>query len=144
MHRPTEASKIGLLVMKTFCCFHHSNLTHSARLNEMRLLLLVCPYQLFAVSAFRSVDKHIFTSIPQKMFLIDIGNQNQTHQYASVVRLRQIKRTPTLSICLSAAVYIRMFCVHRRIHNHRNYPNGFTPVVVHIYQVCTIHRPRNF
>ena len=42
MHRPLEASRIGLLVIKTVCCFHHSNLTHSVRLNGMRLMLLLC------------------------------------------------------------------------------------------------------
>lgn len=41
MHRPLETSRIGLLVIKTVCCFHHSNLTHSVRLNGMRLMLLV-------------------------------------------------------------------------------------------------------
>ncbi len=94
MHRPTEASKIGLLVMKTIRCFHHSNLTCFVRLNGMRLMLWGCPYQLFAVSAFRSEGKHIFTSIPQKMFLIDSESKtkrNKTHRSCGSDKLKELR-----------------------------------------------------
>lgn len=144
MRRPTEASRIGLLVMKTSCCFHHSNLTHWVRLNGMRLLLWVCPYQLFAVSAFRSVGKHIFTSVPQKMFWADF-RQSKTNTSIRICRAAQTNQKISDSFNLSFyRCLCSVFCVHRRMHNHRIFPNGFTPVVVHIYQVCTIHRPRNF
>ena len=105
------------------------------------IVVLLCPYQLFAVSAFRSVGKHIFTSIPQKMFLIDSESKtkrNNTHRSCGSdkskdLRLFQFVFLPPFIfgcfVCIGECTTIGIA------------PNGFTPVVVHISTVCTTGYP---
>ena len=137
MHRPTEASRIGLLVMKTSCCFHHSNLTHAVRLNGMRLLLWVCPYQLFAVSAFRSVGKHIFTSIPQKMFLIDSESKpNVTIRIGRAAQTNQ-KNSDSFNLSFYRCLCSVVLCASENAQPPEFIPSGFAPVVISLsIKVC--------
>lgn len=82
-----------------------SHLKIAVRLNGMRLLLLDCLYQLFAVSAFRSVGKHIFTSIPQKMFLIDIRRSKPN----TSIRICHAAQTNQKELRLFQFVFLPLF-----------------------------------
>ena len=83
-----------------------SHLKIVVRLNGMRLLLLDCLYQLFAVSAFRSVGKHIFTSVPQKIFWGDF-RQSKTSASICIGRAAQANQKISDSFNLS---FCRCLC----------------------------------
>lgn len=75
--------------------------SHSFReIERDAIVVLLCPYQLFAVSAFRSVGKHIFTSISQKMLLIDI-RQSKPNTSIRICRAAQTNRKTSDSFNLS-------------------------------------------
>ena len=118
--------------------------SHLFREIELDAIESFLPYNqllIFAVTALRFIGKHISENLLCRCFRLNSGKNASIR---IVVRLRQIKRTPTLSICLTAAVYVWMFCVHRRMHNHRKCSEWISPVVFIIIQSMSFYEGCNF